>query len=118
MENFLLDSDLIPVVAPYAVASGAGVLVGGIFGVAAHTAASGATVTIATEGVFTLPKATGSAWTSGQRLYWDDSAKVVTTVATSNYNIGCCYVAPGATAPASGATSGAVLLGSTTPAGT
>ena len=118
MENLLLENDMLPVVAPYAVASGAGVLVGGIFGVAAHAAANGATVTIATEGVFTLPKATGSAWTSGQRLFWDDTNKVVTHVSTSNFNIGRCYVAPGGTAPASGATVGNVILGSTTPAGT
>lgn len=84
MKNFVQPGDVVGVTAPYAVTPGAGVLVGSLFGVAINTAASGAEVEIATTGVFDLAKATGAAWTVGQRLYWDDSAKNLTGTAGSN----------------------------------
>lgn len=105
MKNFVQPGDLMTVAAPAAVLSGAGVLVGSLFGVAAHDAESGADVTIATTGVFTLPKATGAAWTVGQRLYWDDTAKNVTGTASTNKLIGVA-----AAAAASGDAIGTVRL--------
>ena len=51
--------------------SGAGVLVGAIFGIATTDADAGAAVNIAVEGVFELNKATGAAIDQGAKVYWD-----------------------------------------------
>jgi predicted RecA/RadA family phage recombinase len=87
MKNFIQHGDIISVTAPADVVSGAGVLVGQLFGVATKNALSGAQVEIKTEGVVALPKATG-AINEGVRVFWDNSAKNVTTTATSNNCIG------------------------------
>jgi predicted RecA/RadA family phage recombinase len=105
MKNYVQEGDVLTVTAPYAVASGAGVLVGSLFGVASATAASGAEVEIKTTGVFDLPKATGAAWTVGQRLYWDDAAKNLTGTASTNK-----LVAVALSASASGDTVGRARL--------
>ena len=106
--NLVSDAGVVTVTAPAAVASGAGVLVGLMFGVAVHAAASGANVAIMTEGVFRLPKATGVAINEGVRVFWDNTAGNVTTTAASNNCIGLA-VGPGNYA--SGATEILVLLG-------
>jgi len=106
--NKVGDADVVTVTAPAAVASGAGVLVGLMFGVAVHAAASGANVAIMTEGVFRLPKATGAGINEGVRVFWDDTNKNVTTTSTSNNCIGWA-VGPGNYA--SGATEILVRLG-------
>lgn len=105
MKTFVQPGEQISVTAPAAVASGVGVLVGSLFGVSAHSAASGAAVEIATRGVYTLAKATGAAWTQGARIYWDDTAKNCTTTASTNKLIGVATAAA-----ASGDTTGNVLL--------
>lgn len=113
MKNYLQGDDRAPVTAPYAVASGAGCLVGSIFGVATTAIASGARGILALEGVFTLAKATGAAWTEGARLYWDDSAKNVTTNAAAGANklIGVAILPSiNGAMPATGDTTGTVLL--------
>ena len=74
--------------APYAVASGAGMLVGALFAVALQTAASGAQVEAKTDEVWDLPKAAGAV-TQGQKIYWDNAAKQVTTTVGANILIGC-----------------------------
>ncbi|MBU8543990.1 MULTISPECIES: DUF2190 family protein [Roseomonadaceae] len=78
------DGDIIDTVAPYAVASGAGALVGAMFGVAMHAAESGAPLALKTRGVVTLPKPGSGAMTRGAKVYWDDTGKQITTSATSN----------------------------------
>lgn len=93
MKNYVQDGDVLTVPAPADVLSGAGVLVGSLFGVACGNAASGADVEIQTEGVFELPKATGAAWTVGQRLYWDDTAKNLTGTASTNKLVAVAVVA-------------------------
>lgn len=105
MKNFIQTGVNITVAAPAAVASGAGVLVGKMFGFASADAASGAEVTIVRQGVFGAPKVTGQSWTVGAAVYWDSAAKKVTTTAGGNQMIGCAVVAA-----ASDATSGTVLL--------
>ncbi|MFN3891996.1 MAG: DUF2190 family protein [Beijerinckiaceae bacterium] len=88
MKNYVQDGDLLTVAAPYEVAAGAGCLVGSIFGVAAHAAASGADVEIATEGVFDLKKTSAQAWTVGARIYWDNTEKECTTTSSTHKLIG------------------------------
>ena len=105
MKNYLQLGDNITLPAPYAVASGAGALIGAIFGVASTDAAQGEDVSFVRVGVFTLPKAAGAAWAVGQKLYWDNTAKNVTATVGSNTPIGAA-----AAAAQSADTSGNVLL--------
>jgi predicted RecA/RadA family phage recombinase len=106
--NKVGETDVITVAAPANVASGQGVLVGLLFGVAIHAAASGANLAMMTEGVFRLPKATGVAINEGVRVFWDNAAGNVTTTTTSNNCIGWA-IGPGNYA--SGATEILVRLG-------
>jgi len=107
MKNFVQPGDVISVTAPANVASGAGVLVGSIFGVAVNTAVSGDAVEIAVTGVFDLTKAGTQAWAVGARIYWDDTAKNCTTTAGTNKLIG---VATAAVGSGAGETIGRVRL--------
>ncbi|SDL37013.1 DUF2190 family protein [Paracoccus chinensis] len=107
MKNFIAVGNVITVVAPAAVTSGQGMLVGSMFGVAARDAASGAEVELNLTGVFDLPKAASQAWTVGQRVYWDSTAKVATNVVGTNTLIGVATIPVGGTA---GETTGRVRL--------
>ena len=86
MKNFVSPGDNVQLTAPYAVASGAGALVGSIFGVAVTDVASGAVGAFKTCGVYTLPKTSAQAWTAGAVVYWDDTTKVCTSSSASGAN--------------------------------
>lgn len=88
MKNYVQKGENLTLLAPYAVASGDGALIGSIFGVAAGDAAIGAEVDIVTEGVFVLPKVSLDAMAVGTPVYWDNTAKLVTITATGNTKIG------------------------------
>lgn len=88
MKNFIQDGHMMTVPAPYAVASGAGVLIGALFGIAAYAAPQGGSLEIATGGVFELPKAAGDTPALGQRIYWDNAGRAATTTAAGNTLIG------------------------------
>ncbi|KAA0677779.1 DUF2190 family protein [Roseomonas genomospecies 6] len=88
MKNFIQAGTVVSVTAPATVTSGSLVKVGALFGVAVTDAASGAAVEISTEGVYTLPKVTTDTIAIGDKLYWDDTAKLVTKTATNNTLIG------------------------------
>src|SRR5699024_1584483 len=100
----------ITLTAPYAVASGEGLLVGSIFGEAAGTAASGDPVEAALTGVCDITKVGSHAWTAGAKVYWDDTNKRCTTVSTDNTLVG---VAIAAVASGAGDTIGHVRLNGT-----
>ena len=87
------EADLITVPAPANVTSDFGVLVGELFGIAVHDALLGEDVTIATEGAFWVEKVSAQAWSVGAAVYWDNTAKLFTTVATSNKKVGVAIVA-------------------------
>lgn len=110
--NSVSNGEFLEITSPYALTSGDGCLVGAIYGVAQSTVAITTAVTIALRGVHTLAKTTGTAWTAGQRLAWDDTTKKLTTTLTSNFAVGFATVAA-----ASGDTTGKVLLGRSTAAG-
>lgn len=95
MKNFIQTGDTLTLPAPYAVTSGAGAKIGGIFGVAQAAAAISVAVAFVTRGVFDLPKPGSQAWTLGASIYWDDAAKNVTTVVGSNKLIGYAVTAVG-----------------------
>jgi len=88
MKNFVQPGNTITLAAPAAVTSGSGVLVGAIFGIAAHDAASGDPLEAVTSGVFDLNKIGSQAWAPGDKVYWDNTNKRVTKIATDNTLIG------------------------------
>lgn len=88
MKNFIQPGDSLTLVAPYAVTSGQGVLVGAIFGVAAYDAALNAVIECQTEGVFDITKEPALAITAGARLFWDNTNRRITTTATGNFHVG------------------------------
>ncbi|MBF0602144.1 MAG: DUF2190 family protein [Nitrospirae bacterium] len=92
MKNWIQSGDTVSVVAPADVASGNGVIVGSLFGLAVSDAVSGDDVEIVTVGVADITKAAG-AITQGAKVYWDNTAKNVTTTVGTNTLIGCAVMA-------------------------
>jgi predicted RecA/RadA family phage recombinase len=112
MNNFIQPGNVVTLTAPSGgVTSGLGYKIGQLFVVAAITAAEGAEFEGKTDGIYTLPKTTGAAWTEGQLLYWDDTNDKAITTATGNLLIGCAAAAAG-----SDDTTGTVRLNATVPA--
>lgn len=106
MKNKVSDGKQLTFTAPSGgVVSGTAYKIGSVIVVAAISADAGAQFTGEAQGVFTLPKATGAAWTEGEKLYWDDTAKDFTGTSTSN--TACGYAAAAAL---SADTTGNVLL--------
>ena len=105
MKNYVQDAETIEVPAPYDVASGGGFLVGALFAIALVAAATGELVRGKRRGAYTLPKATGTAWAIGDKLYWDNTNKVLTKTASGNTLVGAALAVA-----ASGDTSGIALL--------
>ena len=103
--NFIQPGETLTLPAPRPLASGDGFMVGAIMAVALAAAAQGAPVEGRRVGVFDVAKATGQAWTVGQKVYWDATNNVATTTAGSNALIGAATQAQ-----ASGAAIGRVLL--------
>jgi predicted RecA/RadA family phage recombinase len=96
MRNYIQPGYAITLLAPYDVVSGDGLLVGSIFGVASHDASTGAEVEAQLTGVVEITKVGTQAWTAGARVYWDDTNKRATNVATDNTLIGVAVLAVGA----------------------
>lgn len=78
-------SDPIPYLTP--------VVVGELVGVALAAIAPKEEGSLAVEGVFRLPAKSGEAFAVGQQLYWDPSAKQLTTTASSLKKIGYAFAA-------------------------
>jgi predicted RecA/RadA family phage recombinase len=66
-----------------------------LFGVASKTAAAGEPVTIATTGVFDLPKLASAVIAAGDPVAWDDTVKEVTVPDAGRYPIGTAFEAAG-----------------------
>jgi predicted RecA/RadA family phage recombinase len=88
MKNFVQHGAVITVIAPYAVASGQAVQVGALFGIAAYDAVQGAPVEIKREGVFDVSAVTADAAAQGAKIYWDNTARKLTTTVGSNTLVG------------------------------
>ncbi len=95
MKNFVSGGQMMAITAAATFASGDGVLVGSIFGIAAGDIASGGEGNIQLTGVFDLPKIESQTWAVGVEVYWDESASQCTTVATDNSLIGVAVSAVG-----------------------
>jgi predicted RecA/RadA family phage recombinase len=106
MKNFLEDGETVVVTAPETVDAGEFIKVDELYGVAPVAAASGDPVVLQRCGVFRLPKVTGTAWTQGQKLFWDSSAKKFTHLTTKTPVKAVAFAAAG-----SSDATGAVLIG-------
>ncbi len=87
-KNFIQPGKTITLTAPYQRNAGEGALVGAIFGVALQTVANAVDGEFMVQGVWDLAKVSAQAWTQGALIYWDNTAKLATTVSTSNTRIG------------------------------
>ena len=89
MKTFSAPGVVVDAIAPSGgTTGGVGVLIGtALFGIAEQTAAAGANVGLFTIGLADHAKA-AVAIAFGDIAYWDNTAKLVTTVATSNTKIG------------------------------
>jgi predicted RecA/RadA family phage recombinase len=87
-DNYIQEGNVLTVTAPSGgLVSGQAVLIGSLFGVACTDIAEAADGELSVRGVYAITKAT-VAWSQGDKVYWDNSAKKVTNVSTSNTLIG------------------------------
>jgi predicted RecA/RadA family phage recombinase len=111
MKNLIQEGLIITAAAPYDRLSGEGALLGSLFAVAMADVLNAASGEWRVAGVFDLAKVSTEEWTVGAKVYWDNSNKRCTTVATDGQLIG---VAMAVTANPS--TTGAVRLNGVAPA--
>lgn len=88
MKNFIKPGCMMTVPAPADTLSGDLVVIGALFGIAATSALTGVDVEVKCGGVYDLAKAAGQSWTVGAAVYWDATAKVITTTAATNLKVG------------------------------
>lgn len=89
MKNFVQSGEVLDLTAPSGgVTSGLAVKIGSVIAIAAVTAAASEEFAAAVTGVFDVAAATSQAWTQGALVYWDDTAKVFTTTASTNQKAG------------------------------
>jgi len=105
--NFVQEGEVLTLAMPYDRTSGQGLLVGSIFGVALVDALSTVEASVAVTGVWEITKAGSQAWTVGLPIYWDDSAKALTSTVGTNKFVGHAVEAVGSGA---GETLGKVRL--------
>ena len=105
MKNYISKGDCVTVIATETTVSGAGVLLGSMFGVYGSSVPAGEPVAVHRIGEFELPKLAAQAWTVGQKVYWDDTNSRCTTVASGNVLVG--FAAAAAANPSD---TGVVLL--------
>ena len=92
-KNYIQPGRTVTFTAPYQRNAGEGALIGALFGVALATVANAAKGEFAIEGVWDITKTAAQTFTEGALVYWDNTAKSVTSVATGNTRIGAA-VAP------------------------
>lgn len=107
MKNHIQKGCTLTVLAPYNLKSGEFFVVGIMFGIASNDTASGQPVEMAIGEVYALPKAAGQVWAQGVAIYWDATAKVMTTNSNAGANL---KVAAATDAAISAATVGNVRL--------
>lgn len=107
-KTFVQEGDDLEFTAPAGgVVSGTGVKIGDGFVVAEVTAAATEKFNGRRTGVVEHAKVSAQAWTEGQQINWDNTAKLMTTVTTGNFKVG--YAAAAAANPS--ATGKVVLHG-------
>jgi predicted RecA/RadA family phage recombinase len=96
MKTYIQNGHVITVPAPAGnIASGEGVIVGNIFGIAAYAAVEGDPLELATTGVYKLPKVTAAVLTVGARVAWDNTAKNINVPGAGRFPVGTATEAAG-----------------------
>ena len=95
MKNYVQKGENLTIPAPYNVTSGGFLKSGLIMGVASGDALSGADVDVVTAGVFDLPKVSTDTFAIGAAVYWDNTAKLMTSTSSSNFKCGVAVEAVG-----------------------
>lgn len=92
---YMNDGGRMPYTPSSAVAAGDVVVIGDTVGVATQAIAANELGTLATRGLFKLPKASGSttAIAAGTKVYWAAGSSVITTTASGNKCIGYTHLA-------------------------
>ncbi|MGI2021718.1 DUF2190 family protein [Shewanella sp. MF08487] len=93
MKNYVQDGKTISFTPAAAVASGAAVLLGKLLVVAVGAIAADTEGTGITEGVFELPKKSTDVLAVGAAVYWDATAKELTSLDTGNTLAGKAWAA-------------------------
>lgn len=94
MNRFVQPGNVIPfTVATTPVVSGETRKIGDLLLIAQAGAAVAAIAEGLVEGVVDVPKVSAQAWTEGQQINWDDTAKLYTTVTTGNFRAGTAVAA-------------------------
>jgi predicted RecA/RadA family phage recombinase len=102
MKNQIQHGDAINVPAPAGgIVSGNGYLFGNMFGIAAINGAQGDIVPLWLVGCYTLNKNAAEAWNIGDEVYWDNTAKLVTTNGAAGGNTKIGIAIAGAANPSS-----------------
>lgn len=93
MRNFISSGADIQIPAPSGgVVGGNIILMGTLPGIVNTTAAQGELVTVSLRGAFSdVPKVSGTAFTTGDKLYWDATAGNLTKTASGNTYVGYAY---------------------------
>ena len=105
MNTLVARGKSVEVIAPVGgYASGQPVLQSSLVGISANSYNQGDTAVVTLAGAHTVAKAAES-WNVGDKLYWDDTAKVFTKVVASNTFAGYAYALA-----TSGAGTGIILL--------
>lgn len=96
MKNFIQAGHHIDITAPSGgTTSGAGLVVGSLFGVASITAAEGEAAVMTTTGVFELPKLSTAVFAAGGKVSWDATNSRCDAPGTGKYPIGVAIAAAG-----------------------
>jgi len=106
LKTYTQEGEVLALTAPSGgVVSGTPVLIGSLVVIPLVTAAEATKFSALVTGVATVPKATGTAWTEGLKLYWDVADTEFNTSASGNTLAGVA-----ATAAASGDATGQIRL--------
>lgn len=89
MKTYAQEAEVVELTAPSGgVVSGTAVLIGSLVVVATHDAAVGEKFNGLAVGVVDHAKVSAQAWTEGAKIYWDNTAKNMTTTVGSNTLVG------------------------------
>lgn len=90
MKTYIQDGDQITVTTPSGGStSGVGMLIGtALWGVAKNTSLQGEQTVLVRRGVVTIAKTSALAISAGDRLYWDNTNKVVNKTASAQLEVG------------------------------
>jgi predicted RecA/RadA family phage recombinase len=96
MQNFNQPGEIIQLIAPSGgVVAGAPKLIGSLVVVPCVTVAQTLPFSAAVTGVFTVPKATGTGWTEGLKVYWDVADGEFNTSSSGNTLVGVAVAVAG-----------------------